>query len=146
MWLSFKTYGLMIISLFSVFMYIGFCTFTLVPVVGFLSLIHLPSVYVSVECWICKWYFASSLLACRSGCLFIVWIIIVVTIYSDYLFLVKLCFTALILYCLIVLFLLHMHFKIFAYNDHLVLLFSGKTYSYGSRVSQFLELGVSEFW
>ena len=38
-----------------------------------------------------------------------------------------------------------MHFKIFAYNDHLVLLFSGKTCSYGSRASQFLELGVSEF-
>ena len=68
------------------------------------------------------------------------------TIYSDCYCLVKPCFTALILYCLIVLFLLHMHFKIFAYNDHLVLLFSGKTYSYGSRVSQFLELGVSEFW
>ena len=39
-----------------------------------------------------------------------------------------------------------MHFKISAYNDHLVLLFSGNTCSYGSRVSQFLELGVSEFW
>ena len=39
-----------------------------------------------------------------------------------------------------------MHFKIFAYNDHLVLLFLGNTCSYGSRASQFLELGVSEFW
>ena len=39
-----------------------------------------------------------------------------------------------------------MHFKIFAYNDHLVLLFSGKTCSYGSRASKFLELGVSEFY
>ena len=39
-----------------------------------------------------------------------------------------------------------MHFKISAYNDHLMLLFSGKTCSYGSRVSQFLELDVSEFW
>ena len=39
-----------------------------------------------------------------------------------------------------------MHFKNSAYNDHLVLLFSGKTCSYGSRASQFLELGVSEFW
>ena len=39
-----------------------------------------------------------------------------------------------------------MHFKISAYNDHHVLLFSGKTCSYGSRTSQFLELGVSEFW
>ena len=39
-----------------------------------------------------------------------------------------------------------MHFKISAYNDCLVLLFSGKTCSYGSRASQFLELSVSEFW
>ena len=39
-----------------------------------------------------------------------------------------------------------MHFKIFAYNDHLVLLFLGNTCSYGSRASQFLELGMSEFW
>ena len=33
-----------------------------------------------------------------------------------------------------------------AYNNHLVLLFSGKTCSNGSRASQILELGVSEFW
>ena len=39
-----------------------------------------------------------------------------------------------------------MHFKISAYNDHLVLLFSRITCSYGSRVSQVLELGVSDFW
>ena len=38
-----------------------------------------------------------------------------------------------------------MHFKIFAYDDRIVLLFLGNTYSYGSRASQFLELGVSEF-
>ena len=38
-----------------------------------------------------------------------------------------------------------MHFKIFAYNDCLVLLFSIKNCSYGSRASQFLELCVSEF-
>ena len=39
-----------------------------------------------------------------------------------------------------------MHFKIYAYNDCLVLLFSGNTCLYGSRASQFLELGVSDFW
>ena len=39
-----------------------------------------------------------------------------------------------------------MHFNISAYNDRLVLLFSGKTCSYDSRASQCLELGVSEFW
>ena len=38
-----------------------------------------------------------------------------------------------------------MYFKISAYNDHLVL-FLGKTCSYGLRASQFLELSVSEFW
>ena len=38
-----------------------------------------------------------------------------------------------------------MHFKLSAYNDRLVLLFSGYTCPYGSRVSQILELGVSEF-
>ena len=38
-----------------------------------------------------------------------------------------------------------MHFKISAYNDRLVL-FLGKTCLYGSRASQFLELGVSDFW
>ena len=39
-----------------------------------------------------------------------------------------------------------MPFKIFAYNDRLVLLFSGKTCSYDARDSQCLELGVGEFW
>ena len=37
-----------------------------------------------------------------------------------------------------------MHFKLSAYNNR-ILLFSGYTCSYGSRVSQILELGVSEF-
>ena len=50
------------------------------------------------------------------------------------------------LYYLIALCLLHMHIKIFAYNDNLVLFFSGKSCSYGLRASQCLELGVSEFW
>ena len=50
------------------------------------------------------------------------------------------------LYYLIALCLLHMHFKISAYNDHLVLLFLVKTCSYGSKASQFLKLGMSEFW
>ena len=38
-----------------------------------------------------------------------------------------------------------MHFKFSAYNDRIVLLFSGNTFLYGSRASQILELGVSEF-
>ena len=38
-----------------------------------------------------------------------------------------------------------MHFKFSAYNDRIVLLFLGNTFLYGSRASQILELGVSEF-
>ena len=38
-----------------------------------------------------------------------------------------------------------MHFKVSAYNNHIVLLFLGNTCLYGSRASQILELGVSEF-
>ena len=38
-----------------------------------------------------------------------------------------------------------MHFKFSAYNDRIVLLFSANTCPYGSRASQILELGVSEF-
>ena len=41
------------------------------------------SVVVLVECSTCKWYFALSLLACMSRCSFLVWMIIVITIYSD---------------------------------------------------------------
>ena len=50
------------------------------------------SVFASVECWMCKWYFALSLLVCMSGCSFIVWMIIKATIYSDCSCLVKPCF------------------------------------------------------
>ena len=38
-----------------------------------------------------------------------------------------------------------MHFKFSAYNDRIVLLFSGNTCLYGSKASQIPELGVSEF-
>ena len=70
---------------------------------------------------------------------------IVITIYSDCSCLVKPYFIALILYCLIALCLLYMHFKFSAYNDRIVLLFLGNTCSYGSRASQILKLSVSEF-
>ena len=68
---------------------------TLVPLLDFISLMQLPCVVVLVECWTCKWYFALTLLACMSRCSFLVWIIIVVTIYSDCSFLVKPYFIAL---------------------------------------------------
>ena len=55
------------------------------------------SVFVNVECWTCKWYFALSLLACMSKCSFFVWMIIVITIYSDCSCLVKPCFIVIFL-------------------------------------------------
>ena len=82
-------------------------------------------VFVAVMCWTCKWHFALSLLACMSGCSFHVWMIIVVTIYSDCSCLVKPCFIVIFFIYLIALCLLRMHFKISAYNDLLVLLFLG---------------------
>ena len=39
-----------------------------------------------------------------------------------------------------------MHFKFSTYNGRIVLLFLGNTCMYGSRASQILELGVSEFF
>ena len=47
------------------------------------------SVLASVKCWTCKWYFELSLLACMFGCSFNVWMIIMVTIYSNCSCLVK---------------------------------------------------------
>ena len=38
-----------------------------------------------------------------------------------------------------------MYFKFSAYNDRIMLLFSGNTCLYGLRASQILGLGVSEF-
>ena len=99
---------------------------TLVPLLDFISLMQFPCVVTSVECWTYKWYFALSLLAYMSECSFLVWMIIVVTIYSNCSFLVKLCFIASFLFCLIALCLLHMHFKFSAYNDRLMLLFFRK--------------------
>ena len=71
-------------------------TSLLCPLLDFISLMQLLWVVVSVECWTCKWYFALSLLACMSGCSLLVWMRIVVIIYSDCSFLVKPCFIDLI--------------------------------------------------
>ena len=118
---------------------------TLVPLLDYISLMQLFWVVVSVECCTCKWYFELSLLACMSGCLFLVWISIVVTIFSDCSFLVKPCFIALIYIawsqcaCFIcITSFLHTMIILCCY-------FSGDTYSYSSRASQILELGASEF-
>ena len=113
------------------------------PLLDFISLMQLLCVFVSVECWTCKWYFALSLLACMSGCSFLVWMIIVITIYSDCSYLVKPCFIA-------IFFTTWSHCAcsicISRFLPTMIVLCSGKTSSYGSRTSQFLELGVNEFW
>ena len=103
------------------------------------------SVLALIKCWTCKWYFALSLLACMSRCSFIMWMIIVVTIYSDCSCLVKPCFIVIFIIawlncaCSICIsrFLLTMNFLCYFFR---------KTCLYGSRASQNLELGVSEFW
>ena len=53
-------------------------------------------VFLSVVCWTCKWYFALSLFACMSRCSFLMWMIIVITIYSDCSCLVKPCFIVIV--------------------------------------------------
>ena len=68
---------------------------TAVPWLDFISLMQLPCVVISIECWTCKWYFALSLLACMSGCSFLVWMFIMITIYSNCSCLVKPYFIAL---------------------------------------------------
>ena len=103
-------------------------TSLLCPLLDFISLMQFPSIVALVECWTCKWYFALSLLACISGCWFLVRMSIVVTIYSNFSFLVKPCFIALFHHawshcaCSICI-TSFMHYKFSAYNDHIVLLF-----------------------
>ena len=53
--------------------------------------------------------------------------IIVVTIYNDCLFFGQALLYCFNLYCLIALCLFHMHFKVSAYNDRIMLLFSENT-------------------
>ena len=71
---------------------------TFVPLLVLVSLLQFKSyascfsVFASVKCWTCKWYFALSLFACMSKCSFTMWMFIVVTIYSDCSWMVKLCF------------------------------------------------------
>ena len=126
-------------------LYIFFKYITLVPLLDFISLMQLLWVFVSIECWTCKWYFALSLLACMSGCSFLVWMSIVVTIYSDCSFLVKPWFIVLIYsawsHC-------SCSICITSFLHTMIILcccFIGDTCSYGSRATQILELGVSEF-
>ena len=121
------------------------CTSLLCPLLDFISLMQFPCVVALVECWTCKWYFALSLLACLSECSFLAWMSIVVTIYSDCSFLVKPWFIT------------QFHFSSSHYACSICITsflhtmiklcccVSRDTCSYGSRTSQILELGVSEF-
>ena len=68
------------------------CLLDLVSLMQFKLNASCFSVLASVECWTCKWYFALSLFACMFDCSFIVWMFIVVTVYSDCSCTVKLCF------------------------------------------------------
>ena len=97
-------------------------TTLLCPLLDFISLMQFPCFVALVECWTCKWFFALNLLACMSGCSFLVWMSIMVTIYSDCLFLVKPWFIG---YSTLLdhIVLAPMHYKFSAYNDHTVLLF-----------------------
>ena len=110
----------------------------------FVSLMQLPCVVALVECWTCKWYFALSLLACMSGCSFPVWMSIVVTTYSDCSFLVKPWFIVLFHFA-------WSHYACsicitsFLHTMIILCCFSRDTCTCGSRVTQILELGVSEF-
>ena len=120
-------------------------TSLLCPLLDFISLMQLLWVVVSVECWTCKWYFALSLLACMFGCSLLVWMRIVVIIYSDCSFLVKPCFIDLIYsawsHCAC-------SICITSFLHIMIILcccFSGDICSYSSRATYILELGVSEF-
>ena len=115
------------------------------PLLDFISLMQFPWVVALVECWTCKWYFALSLLVCISGCSFLVWISIVVTIYNDCSFLVKPWFITLFhlawLYCAC-------SICIKSFLHTMIILcccVSRGTCSYSLRATQILKLGVSEF-
>ena len=120
-------------------------TSLLCPLLDFIILMQFPCVVALVKCWTCKWYFALSLLACMFGCSFLVWMSIMVTIYSNYSFLVKPCFITLFHHawshcaCFIC---------ISSFLHIMIILcccFSRDSCSYGSRASQILELSMSEF-
>ena len=114
------------------------------PLLDFISLMQLLWVVVLIECWTCKWYFALSLLACMSGCSLLVWMRIVVIIYSDCSFLVMPCFIALIYSawshcaCFICI-------TSFLHTMIILCYFSEDTFSYGSRATQILQLVANEF-
>ena len=117
----------------------------LCPLLDFISLMQFPCIVALVECWTCKWFFALSFLACMFGCSFLVWMSIVVTIYSDCSFLIKPWLIAKFHFAWS-----HCACSIYITSFLRIMIifcvvFSGDTCSYGSRASQILELGVSEF-
>ena len=94
-------------------------------------------VFVSVMYWTCKWYFSLSIFACMSGCSFLMWMIIVITVYNDCSCLVKSCFIAIVLiawlYCAcsicISRFLLTMIILCYYFQENLSVWFKSFTFS-----------------
>ena len=118
---------------------------TLVPLLDFISLMQLLWVFVSVECWTCKWYFAFKLIS-----LHVRMFIPYVNEHCGHCFIVIACmvkpwFIALFHFawshcaCFIcITSFLHTMIKLYC-------CVSGDTCSYDSKASQILELGMSEF-
>ena len=107
------------------------------------------SVFVSVECWTCKWYFALSLFACMSKCLFTMWMFIVVTIYSDCSCMVKLCFIIIFIlawsYCASSICILSFSLTMNLMSAFCDIVFRRDLFVWFKSFID-LELGVSEFW
>ena len=133
-----------------------FCIFfsTLVPLLDLISLMQFKpnaycfSVLASVEYWTYKWYFALSLFAFMSRCSFIVWMFIVVTIYSDCSCMVKLCFIIIFIltwsYCFYSICILSFPPTMNLISAFCDIVFKRLVLWFKSFTN--LKLGVSEFW
>ena len=94
-------------------------------------------VFVLVVCWTRKLYFALSLFDCMSRCLFLMWMIIVITIYSNCSCLIKPCFISIFViawsycaYCIrISKFLLTMIILCYCFQENLSVWFKSFTIS-----------------
>ena len=128
---------------------------TLVPLLDLVSLMQFKpnascfSVLASVKCWTCKWYFALSLFACMSKCSFTMWMFIVVTIYSDCSFMVKLCFIIIFIlawsYCASSICILSFSLTMNLMSAFCDIVFRRDLFVWFKSFID-LELGVSEFW
>ena len=134
-----------------------FCIFfsTLVPLLDLVSLMKFKpnascfSVLASVECWTCKWYFALSLFAYMSRCSFTMWMLILVTIYSDCSSMVKLYFIIIFIlawsYCACSICILSFPFTMNLMSAFCDIFFKRDLFVWFKSFTD-LELGVSVFW